>query len=179
MRPERAAARAFVSLGSNSGDRERNVLHAAHSIDSQSGVRVTGLSPLYETEPVGDGYSSDFINAAARLETTASPERLLELLQEIEALAGRDRFLRRGDRSLDLDIIDYGGVTLDRDGLVLPHPRAAVRLFVLEPLASIEPSLVLPGEVLSVRDLALSGGAQGRVTMISARREIPIELFET
>ena len=86
-----------------------------------------------------------YLNAVALIRTTLTPPALLELLHVIESDHGRVRAERWGDRTLDLDIVDFAGLTLDRDGLILPHPRAAERDFVLRPWLEVDPDAVLTG----------------------------------
>ena len=135
--------RAYIGLGSNLGD----------SLDTLRGAtaRLAGLgsllavSPLYETDPVGLEDQPAFLNAVVLLDTTLEPEALLEGLLAIEADFHRERTVRWGPRTLDLDLLWYEGVTQDDPRLTLPHPRAHERAFVLRPLADLEPGLPLAG----------------------------------
>jgi 2-amino-4-hydroxy-6-hydroxymethyldihydropteridine diphosphokinase len=133
---------AYIGLGSNLGDRERNVLQAVELLAAS--VQVTAVSSLYCTEPVGRGDQADFINAAVQIGTTLSAAELLSLCRSIEDRMGRSRDERWGPRTIDLDILLYGDAVLDLPGLVVPHPRMAGRRFVLEPLAEIAPQAVHP-----------------------------------
>ena len=133
----------WISLGSNLGDRHA-ILDAALNLLHQSpGVIVTQVSSYHETLPVGGPMGQGaFLNAAARLETTLSPRELLGVTQGIEDQLGRVRTVRWGERTLDLDLLIFGGKFVDEPDLKLPHPRLAVRRFVLEPLAEIAPQIV-------------------------------------
>jgi 2-amino-4-hydroxy-6-hydroxymethyldihydropteridine diphosphokinase len=135
---------AYVGFGSNLGD-PAATLQAA--LDAVAGLgRLTGVSRVYRTAPVGGVAQPDFLNAVARLATSAGPDALLDRLAAIERDFGRTRTVRFGPRTLDLDLIAYGGVSrTDDPRLILPHPRAHEREFVLRPLCDVEPGLVLAG----------------------------------
>jgi 2-amino-4-hydroxy-6-hydroxymethyldihydropteridine diphosphokinase len=109
-------------------------------------VELVGVSRFRETEPVGLDDQPRFVNAAAVVETELSPRALLELLLEVEAALGRTRSGPRfGPRTIDLDLLLYDDAALDEPGLTIPHPRLHERLFVLEPLVELDPTLVVPG----------------------------------
>jgi len=134
---------AYVSLGANLGDREETIRAAIAALPG-----VVAVSELRDTEPVGITDQPRFLNGAARLETELSPRQLLETLLEIERGLGRERRERRerwGPRTIDLDLLLYGDKTVDEPGLTVPHPRLHERRFVLEPLADLDPQLVVPG----------------------------------
>lgn len=136
----------FIALGSNQGDRELNLLRAVAEIGKLPQTRVTALSGFYDTEPVGSVEQPNFLNGVLRLETSLSPRQLLTELQRIEIeVFRRKRDVQWGPRSMDLDILLYGDLILDGDGLVIPHPRLHERRFVLVPLAEIAPAVIHPG----------------------------------
>jgi 2-amino-4-hydroxy-6-hydroxymethyldihydropteridine diphosphokinase len=136
---------AYISLGSNTGDRELNLLRAVAEIGKLPDSRVTALSPFYETSPVGVTDQPHFINAVLRLSTGLSPQELLNRLQRIEDMVfGRVRDVRWGPRSIDLDLVLFGGDVIGTEGLTVPHPLMAERRFVLRPLCDIAPDLVHP-----------------------------------
>lgn len=153
-------ARAFIALGSNLGDPAQQVAGAVREIDAVAGVRVTARSSLYRTAPVGYLDQPDFVNAVICVETSLPPRRLLDALLAIERVHGRERDFPNAPRTLDLDILLYGDVTLHEPGLTLPHPRMHERAFVLKPLAEIAPELVLPGRG-TVAELARDVGGAG------------------
>jgi 2-amino-4-hydroxy-6-hydroxymethyldihydropteridine diphosphokinase len=133
--------RAYVGLGSNLGDREHAIRRAAERIGA------TRLSELRETEPWGYGDQPDFLNAVAEVETELGASELLGFLLEVERGLGRTRGSgpRYGPRTIDLDLLLFGEETIDEPGLTVPHPRLHERRFVLEPLAELDPALVVPG----------------------------------
>ena len=138
--------RAYVGLGSNLGDRCRMLRRALELLDAEEGVEVAAVSTFRETDPVGYTDQPRFLNAAAAVVTELSPRELLDRLLAIERTLGRTRDgPRYGPRSIDLDLLLHGGGVLDEPGLVLPHPRLHERRFVLEPLAELDPALVVPG----------------------------------
>ncbi len=133
---------AYIGLGSNLGDKKRNCRRA---IELLSGLgRVKNVSSLYCTEPVGYRDQEEFVNAVAQLETDLGPRELLASCHGIEEQFGRARDLRWGPRTMDLDILLYGDRVVGEPDLDIPHPRLAVRRFVLVPLAEIAPQAVHP-----------------------------------
>ena len=147
--------RAYVGLGSNLGDRERSLRSALAVLDAPD-VRVLAVSRFRETDPVGYVDQPRFLNAAALVETELSATELLERLLAVERSLGRERTgPRYGPRTIDLDLLLYGGERIDQPGLTVPHPRLAERRFALEPLAELDPELTLP-DGRRVRDLLTS-----------------------
>ncbi|MDX1649356.1 MAG: 2-amino-4-hydroxy-6-hydroxymethyldihydropteridine diphosphokinase [Myxococcota bacterium] len=146
--------RAFVSLGSNLGDREAHLRHAVRALAATPGVRIVAGSRIYETDPVGPGPQGPYLNAVLELETDLGPGALLERLLAIEAERGRVRGARDAARTLDLDVLLHGDAVVREPGLELPHPRLAGRPFVLEPLADLAPERVVPGTGARVAALA-------------------------
>ncbi|MDQ0644114.1 2-amino-4-hydroxy-6-hydroxymethyldihydropteridine diphosphokinase [Microbacterium murale] len=148
-RPGRDAATAVVALGANLGDRRETIQRAVERIARLPLVDDVRLSELYETVALRlDGPDPDapgYVNAVAIVSTRLAPEVLLGMLHAIEEEHGRERRERWGDRTLDLDLITYGDVVSDDPHLLLPHPRAAERLFVLDPWLSIDPQGEIPG----------------------------------
>jgi 2-amino-4-hydroxy-6-hydroxymethyldihydropteridine diphosphokinase len=134
---------ALIGLGSNLGDRKAHLDAAIAALTVTPGVAVRAVSSYHETAPAGgpDGQRA-FLNAAARLETTLDPFATLQVLQAIEQAEGRVRTVRWGARTLDLDLLIHGCEFLDTPELSLPHPRLALRRFVLAPLAEIAPDVV-------------------------------------
>ena len=138
--------RAYVGLGSNLGEREATLWKALEGLGATEGIEVLAVSSFRETDPVGVVDQPRFVNAVAGLETSLSPRELLERLLDVERSLGRDRAVeeRWGPRTLDLDLLLYGGESIDEPGLEVPHPRLTERAFVLEPLLELDPDLRLP-----------------------------------
>lgn len=147
--PEHAPTRAVVALGSNLGDRQRMIDDAVHAIARLPLVDAVTLSPVVESVAVmldgPDETAPAYLNAVALVTTRLAPSVLLAMLHRIEGEHGRVRRERWGDRTLDLDLIVYGDVVSRDPELLLPHPRAAERAFVLEPWLASDPEAVLPG----------------------------------
>jgi 2-amino-4-hydroxy-6-hydroxymethyldihydropteridine diphosphokinase len=138
--------RAFVGLGANLGDREATLRAAIALLDGLERVRVVAVSAFRETEPVDYLDQPPFLNAAAELETTLAPQELLASLLDVERTLGRTRNGPRfGPRTIDLDLLLIDGITVDEPGLTVPHPRLHERRFALEPLADLDPQLVVAG----------------------------------
>lgn len=145
-----------IALGSNLGDR---LAHLRAAVDAllrvAPGTRLLAAAPLYETAPVDcpDG-SGSFYNTVVEIDADLEPLALLRALRRIEAELGRPgAHERHAPRTVDLDMLYAGGVTLHHPDLTLPHPRLQERRFVLQPLADIRPDLVLPGQTQDVAAL--------------------------
>ena len=138
---------AFVGIGSNLGERERQIEAALDLLAAEDGIELVAVSTLRETDPVGYLDQPAFLNGAARIETDLSAQDLLARLLAIELELGRVRGdgPRFGPRTIDLDLLVYGQETIDEPGLTVPHPRLAERRFALEPLAELDPALDVPG----------------------------------
>lgn len=136
---------AYLSLGSNLGDRTRYLRDAVAALGFLPGTRVVAESSIIETPPWGKTDQPDFLNMALAVETTLSPEGLHASCKAIEDAAGRQRVERWGARTLDIDLLAYEGETRDTATLILPHPQTTRRRFVLEPLAEIAPDLIIHG----------------------------------
>jgi len=156
----------YIGLGSNLGDRLAHLAQARNAIAKQAG-EIRAISSIYDTAPWGPVPQENYLNQVVAIATELAPRKLLALLHGIERDAGRDRGneIRYGPRTLDLDILIYGGRTVNEDGLSIPHPRIAERAFVLVPLAEIAPDLVLHG--VPVRELL------GRIDTSSVARYEP------
>jgi 2-amino-4-hydroxy-6-hydroxymethyldihydropteridine diphosphokinase len=161
MRPIR---RCVLSLGSNLGDRLAKLQGAVNSLADTPDVAVTAVSSVYETQPVGaPEESGPFLNAVVLLDTTLPSRVLLDRCQAVETAFGRERTgVANAPRTLDVDLIVVGDRLADDEDLVLPHPRAHERAFVLVPWAELEPDAELPG-FGSVAELAEKVGTEGVV----------------
>lgn len=136
--------RAYLSLGSNLGDRRGFLDFALSELEITRGIAVRKVSSYIETEAYGGATERPFLNCAAEIETCLPPERLLSELHRIEASAGRKREVRWGDRTLDIDVVFYGKRVIATDDLCVPHADYKNREFVLKPLLEIAPELVCP-----------------------------------
>jgi len=147
---------AYIGLGSNLGDRERNLRTALDHLLETAGIEVVELSAFRETVPVGGPSQPPYLNAAAKIRTELSAEDLLSVMQEGERIAGRrPTGVRWGPREVDLDLILYGDEVIDTERLVVPHPRFRDRAFVLEPLADLAPNVEDPVSGRTVHELLL------------------------
>lgn len=133
----------YLSLGSNLGDREKNLRTAIAAL-AGARVRVTRISSFYETEPVDLREQPWFLNCLAQSETELPPLDLLRALRGVESQMGSRKLVPKGPRLIDLDILLYGSETIDTPELQVPHPRMLLRKFVLAPLAEIAPNLQHP-----------------------------------
>ena len=140
---------AVIAFGSNLGDREATIRAALDDLAETPGVRLDAVSPFMESAAVRvdgvDERAPRYLNGVALISTALDPHALLDELHRIEDAHGRVRVERWGDRTLDLDLIAVGGRHVDDDTLVLPHPRAADREFVLAPWLDVDPDAELPG----------------------------------
>jgi 2-amino-4-hydroxy-6-hydroxymethyldihydropteridine diphosphokinase len=147
---------AYVGLGANLGEREATLQRAVELLAEEPEIEVVSTSELRETDPVGVVDQPRFLNGAVGLETSLSARELLDALLRVERILGRVRAGPRwGARTVDLDLLLYGDEVVDEPGLHVPHPRLHERRFALEPLAELDPGLVVPG--------------QGRVSALLAR----------
>jgi 2-amino-4-hydroxy-6-hydroxymethyldihydropteridine diphosphokinase len=135
--------RGFIGLGANLGDGRANLRSAWQRLGEVAGIRCLRLSSPYFSEPLGMESQHWFTNAVGEVETSLPPEELLAALLAIEAAMGRDRS-RTADRPVDLDMLFLDDLVLEKEGLTLPHPEIAGRLFVLAPLAELAPGHVHP-----------------------------------
>jgi 2-amino-4-hydroxy-6-hydroxymethyldihydropteridine diphosphokinase len=155
LKPAATALTAFLSLGSNQGDRASLLVRALERLDRVPGVQIVAVSSLYATAPVGREDQPEFLNAVAEVRTRLAPRELLAACLRIEAELGRIRAERWGPRTIDLDLLVHGETRLAEEGLTLPHPRMKERAFVLAPLAEIAPNLRLEGESIAERAAAI------------------------
>lgn len=135
--------KAVIALGSNLGNRELYIDSAVAELAKI--IEITHLSTNHETDPVGGPEQPKYLNAIAIAETELDPRGLLIVMLEIENKLGRKREVHWGPRTIDLDLIVFGDEIIDSEPLVLPHPRAHERKFVLEPWLEIEPDAYIPG----------------------------------
>lgn len=135
--------KAYISIGSNMGDREQYLKDAIDMLQEEETI-VISQSDFIETDPVGYTKQDKFLNGVVAIRTLRSPEELLERIASIEAKLGRERTIHWGPRTIDLDIILYGDEVIQTEDLVIPHVEMENRRFVLEPLAQIAPYVIHP-----------------------------------
>ena len=145
----------YLSLGSNIGDRERNLRDAVDLL-AEPQLRAVRVSSFYETAPLEVHDQPWFLNAVVEAETDLFPKQLLARVQRIEQRLGRRRLRPKGPRTIDIDILLYGAAVIDADELQVPHPRLAERRFVLEPLAELAPNLHHPVTGRTVAEMLLA-----------------------
>ncbi|NDZ70385.1 MULTISPECIES: 2-amino-4-hydroxy-6-hydroxymethyldihydropteridine diphosphokinase [unclassified Streptomyces] len=167
--------RAVIALGANLGNRLETLQGAIDALEDTPGVRVKGVSPVYETEPwgVAPGSQPSYFNAVVIVKTTLPPSSLLERAHAVEEAFHRVRDERWGPRTLDVDIVAYAEVVSDDPQLTLPHPRAHERAFVLAPWLDVDPGAALPGRG-SVADLLAAVTRDG----VAPRADLELRLPE-
>lgn len=156
---------AYLSLGSNVGDREAQLKGAVSRLAAAG--RVVAVSSIYETEPVEFTDQPWFLNCAVALETSYTPRQLISAILQIEKDMGRRRVQDKGPRSIDIDILLFADEIVNSEGLTIPHPSIAARRFVLEPMAEIAPEArhpVLNKTVLQLRDALPAGQVVRRIS---------------
>ena len=151
---------AYLSLGSNLGDRAAN-LHEAVAQLNRAG-RLVVLSSFYETQPVDVPDQPWFLNCVAAIETALTPRELLDLVLRVEAAMGRLRMRAKGARNIDIDVLLFGDRVVNEPGLKIPHPAMQQRRFVLEPLVEIAPEAHHPELGKTAREL-LAALADGQI----------------
>jgi 2-amino-4-hydroxy-6-hydroxymethyldihydropteridine diphosphokinase len=152
-----AAVKAYIGLGANIGDPEKQIRGALDALGEIPGTRVTRASSLWRSAPIGYAAQPDFVNAVAEIETVQAPRPLLGELLAIERRFGRERSFANAPRMLDLDILLYGNDVIDEDVLKIPHPRMHERAFVLAPLLEVAPEVAIPGKGSAAKLLAAIG----------------------
>jgi len=158
-------ARVYLSLGSNVGDRAKNLRTAIDELP-HAGVAVIRVSSFYEAEPVDLREQPWFLNCAVEVETHFDAIMLLRALREIETKMGSKKLVAKGPRLIDLDILLYGQETIETPELQVPHPRMHLRRFVLVPLAEIAPNLKHPAWTKTVSELAADTTGQSQVRRV-------------
>jgi 2-amino-4-hydroxy-6-hydroxymethyldihydropteridine diphosphokinase len=131
----------FIGVGSNLGDRKRNIKKAIKLLESNKRIKIEKISSLIETEPQGGPPQGKYLNGVIKIKTDLTADDLLCFLQEIEKKLKRIRLVKNGPRTIDLDILLYGEEKIDQENLKIPHPRMFEREFVLKPLFEIEPKI--------------------------------------
>ncbi len=151
--------RAYIALGANLGQPVEQLREAAKRLAAVPGVSVLRLSPIYLSDPVGLLDQPRFANAVVEIKTLLAPLELLDACQDIEQAMGRERLVRWGPRTIDLDLLFFGDLRLSLPRLELPHPRWHERAFVLRPLIDLNAGPILMG--LDLRSLLAAAGETG------------------
>lgn len=141
---ERSWHTVYVGMGSNMGNKEKNLKDAIKLIDDSNESKVIKTSKFYVTAPVGYVDQDDFLNCAIEVETILSPQEFMNVLLKFEKDLKRERLIHWGPRTIDLDILLYDDIVTSHESYVIPHPRMTERLFVLEPLCDIAPYVIHP-----------------------------------
>ncbi|GMO32257.1 MAG: hypothetical protein Ta2F_08130 [Termitinemataceae bacterium] len=128
---------AYIALGSNIGDKEKYIIQALDLLNAENNLRISALSKMYKTDPVGYTDQDFFLNMVCRIETDLSPNQLLDVLHKIENDLQRKRIIRWGPRTIDLDILLYDDLESCDPVLTVPHPRMTERAFVMVPLGDV------------------------------------------
>lgn len=146
---------AYIGLGSNLGDKKKNLKDAIEEIKESKFNKITKTSEIYETKPVGYTDQDNFLNCAIEIKTLLTPIELIQFLLEAEKKLKRERIVRWGPRTIDLDVLLYDNIITSVEEIVIPHPRMHERLFVLEPLSKIAPYIMHPiinKRIIELRD---------------------------
>ncbi len=147
----------FIALGSNLGDKEANLKEAVRLLKERDDLKVKGSSSIYLSKPFDGSDQPDYLNSLIEIESSIEPVDLLRVLKEIESDMGRDPDGERwASRVIDLDIIYYGNRVISEEGLIIPHPQATLRDFVMKPLSEISPDFKDPLLELTARELAVA-----------------------
>jgi 2-amino-4-hydroxy-6-hydroxymethyldihydropteridine diphosphokinase len=145
-------ATVYISIGSNIGNRQKNCLHAIELLEKR-GIIIKEKSTMYETEQLGIKDQPKFINMAVEIETGLNPNKLLNILKDIESEIGRKESFTWGPRIIDLDILLFDNIILNEDNLKIPHPLLHKRDFVLSPLCEIAPDINHPVLGKTIKEL--------------------------
>lgn len=138
-------ATSYLSLGSNMGDRLKNLDLALEALEADRNIKVSSKSDIYETSPVEYRDQPDFFNLVLEIETRYGPAKLLDACLAIETAMGRERIKPGGPRNIDIDILLYDNETINEPQITIPHPRLTKRAFVLVPLTDLKADITLPG----------------------------------
>jgi 2-amino-4-hydroxy-6-hydroxymethyldihydropteridine diphosphokinase len=161
----------YLGLGSNVGEREEMLQTAIDRLHSAD-LRIERVSSVYETEPQGRRNQRWFLNLVAEARTDLFPRQLLGRIARIEQQLGRRRMLVNGPRTIDIDILFFGGFVVETPELTIPHPRLAGRRFVLAPMVELAPELRDPVTRRTMRELLLATAGQG-VKRVEAQVRVP------
>ena len=135
---------AYIGMGSNMGNKLENIMNAIAKINESIYTRVTRISESYETKPVGYTEQDNFVNSSIQVRTLLTPVELIRFLLKVEAELKRERIIKWGPRTIDLDVLLYDDIITSFEEIIIPHPRMHERMFVLKPLKDIAPYVMHP-----------------------------------
>ncbi|MEW6096111.1 MAG: 2-amino-4-hydroxy-6-hydroxymethyldihydropteridine diphosphokinase [bacterium] len=158
-------SKVYISLGSNLGDREKNIKEAIKLINANTSINIVKISPIYETEPVGVKNQDLFLNLVIELDTVLLPQELLAILKQVEGKLGKKIKRKWGPRTIDLDILFYDNIILELPDLQIPHKLMHKRAFVLIPLSQIAPNIKHPVLNKTINDLLDELADNSKVTL--------------
>ena len=155
--------KAYLGLGTNMGDRIEYLLSACKILSENKDINITNKSKIYETKAWGYTDQADFLNMCLEIETSLDEFKLLEVCESVEQKLNRERIIRWGPRTIDVDILFYNDIILNDEKLSIPHPRISERAFVLIPLMDLNTNLVIKGKTIDVYLDSLSRDERGQV----------------
>lgn len=144
IKMERSWHEAIIAVGANMGDKKKNIMDAFDIINSSKHTKILETANFYETEPFGYENQDMFLNTAIKVKTMLLPKQLMEFLLQVEKDLKRERIIKWGPRTLDLDVIFYDDIVSYEKEIIIPHPRMEERMFVLEPICDLVPYKVHP-----------------------------------
>lgn len=163
--------RYYLSLGSNLGNKRRNLTRALSWLE-KGGVKILSISSVYETQPVGYDDQPWFLNQVAEVGAELNPHSLLQVIKKIERRMKRDSPVEKGPRTIDIDILLAENAVIETENLVIPHPRLAERNFILLPMMEIAPEAVHPLMEMNIQELWMKSKDTSVVKKISGKRSI-------
>ena len=156
-------SKAYLGLGTNIGDRLNYLNQACILLNSYDDITITNKSSIYETKAWGYTEQNDFLNMCIEIKTRLNPQNLLKICNEVEQKLNRETIIRRGPRTIDIDILFFNDIILNNEKLSIPHPRISERAFVLIPLLDLDTNLVIKNKTIDVYLNSLSSEERGQV----------------
>lgn len=155
--------KAYLGLGTNMGDRGEYLSSSVKLLDNNENITVTNKSKIYETKAWGYTDQADFLNICIEIKTSLNEYELLKVCQDIELKLNRERIIKWGPRTIDIDILFFNDMILNNEDLYIPHPRISERAFVLIPLMDINKNLLIKGKVIGEYLNSLTNGERDEV----------------
>lgn len=166
--------KSYLGLGTNMGDRLGYLTSACNILEQNEFIKIIKKSKLYETKAWGYTEQADFLNMCIEIETSLEPYELLEACQDVEAKLDRERIIRWGPRTIDVDILFFNDIILDDKNLLIPHPRIKDRAFVLIPLMDLNSKLHMEGKTIEEYLNSLTNEERGEVKEFIGDEKKPI-----